>query len=482
MQTDREEKIKRLELLHEIKRRQILNSFYEFFVWAWDIIVTEPLKAQPYHRYMCDEVQKVAERVINREAREYDLIINVPPGSTKTIIVNQMLNGWMWAKDQKIRVISASSTNGLATESSEKTRDLILSDKYQRMFPDVKLKKDSSGKTNYKTSKMGQRYTTSVGATVTGIHAHIKLYDDLISVQDSNSEVARLQANNFMLQTLNSRNVDPVITPVILIMQRLHELDPTGMALLRWKKVRHIVLPAELSDRVSPPEAIELYSNGLLDPIRKPREILEQERESLGSYAYAGQYEQTPAPDSGGIFKKEWFEIIDFLPSHRDLAWNFTMDTAYTKNILNASSGLLAWAVDGHNLLIRSYEEVWFETPELNDYIPHFVEVNGYSKRSMIFVEPKANGLDIVQTVKKHTGLNIKADKAPTKDKVARARDIAPVCEAGRVRLIRGAWNENFLKRVAGFPMDDIKEAVDVLGMAVNNMNVNKIKTTYGSN
>jgi phage terminase large subunit-like protein len=479
---DKEAKYRKACLLRERKKRLVKANFYEFFLWAWDIIVTDPLQVQPYHKYICDEVQKVAQRVINREHKEYDLIINVPPGSTKTIIVNQCLNAWLWINDPSIRLISASASHTLALESAEKTRDLITSPEFQQLFPELKLRSDSNNKANYKTSKMGQRYTTSVGATVTGVHAHIKIYDDLINVKDGYSEKIREDANKFMLHTLNSRNINANITPVILIMQRLHESDPTGVALKKWSRVKHIVLPAEISERISPPEAAELYQDGLLDPIRKPKQVLQDERLSLGSYGYAGQYEQSPAPDSGGIFKKEWFEVIDFLPSYRDLAWNFTFDTAYTKNTLNASSGLLAWAVKGHDLIIRNYEEVWFETPELNDYIPHYVEVNGYSRKSLIFVEPKANGLDVVQTVKKHTGLNIRADKAPNKDKVARARDVAPICQAGRVKLIRGAWNENFLKRVSGFPVDDLKEAVDVLGMAINNMNVNKISLGMSSN
>ena len=155
-----------------------------------------------------------------------------------------MLNAWTWAKDPSIRVISSSSSNTLATESSEKTRDLILSDEYKEMFPHVVLKKDSSGKTNFKTDKMGQRYTTSVGATVTGIHAHIKLHDDLINVQDANSIVKRTSANNNLFNTLRSRNVDDSITANIMTMQRLHEQDPTGEALIIWSRLNHIILPS----------------------------------------------------------------------------------------------------------------------------------------------------------------------------------------------------------------------------------------------
>lgn len=481
----REKKIQLIERLREKKRRKLKADFYQFFKWAWDIIVTEPLKEQPYHKYICDEVQIVAERVLKRLPKDYDLIINVPPGSSKTIIINQMLNAWMWTRDPSIRVISTSSASALAMESSEKTRDLILSDEFKRLFGNVELKKDSTGKSNYKTSKMGQRYTTSVGATVTGIHAHIKLHDDLINVEDANSETKRKEANNFLFTTLRSRNVDDSITANIMIMQRLHVEDPTGEALAKWKRVKHIVLPAELSERVSPPECRNLYTDGLLDPTRKPRNILEEAKTELGSYSYAGQYEQSPAPDEGGMFKKAWFKRItrvDFEKMNEDflvenpIEWTFACDTAYTKDQSNDPSGIMSVCHINNNMFIRMYQDQYLEFPELVKWIPIFANKYGYSSSSRIYVEPKASGKSAVQMLHRYSDLNIIEDKPPSVDKVARARGTTAIAEAGRVFIITDydnepeEWIDTLVHQMAVFPNGKHDETVDVFGIHVRRL------------
>src|SRR5690606_41828287 len=115
-------------------------------------------------------------------------------------------------------------------------------------------------------------------------------------------DVERESANNFVTSTLSSRKIDKLVTPTILVMQRLHEEDPTGVMISKkGTKIKHICLPAEIKEgtKVLPEEAKEDYVDGLLDPLRLSREVLEEAQVDLGSYGYAGQYDQNPAPSEG---------------------------------------------------------------------------------------------------------------------------------------------------------------------------------------
>ena len=108
------------------------------------------------------------------------------------------------------------------------------------------------------------------------------------------------------------------------------------------------------------------------------------------------------------------------------------------------------------------------EFPELVKFIPQWVQKNGYTNRSRIYVEPKASGKSIVQTLIRETGLNVKEDKPPTKDKVARVADVSASLESGRVSLLNGDWNREFLDQLSRFPSAKHDDMVDCLVMAIN--------------
>lgn len=332
----------------------------------------------------------------------------------------------------------------------------------------MKLKSDQASKTDFHNVHGGQRFTTSTGGTVTGIHAHILLVDDPINPQQSASKAERDGANEFVSTTLSSRTVNKEMTPMILIMQRLHEDDPTGHLLeRRGDHIKHINLPAEDYNNVKPRELSEKYVDGLLDPIRLNREVLQAAKLSLGTYGYAGQYDQDPSPRDGGMIKKEWFEIIEWESHYKNLVWNFVADTAYTDKEKNDPSGYIAYARQGSNYIIRAAETAHLEFPELMRALPSFCHQNGYSRRSMIEIEPKASGKSLVQTLRKETSLNVKEGVPPAKDKVSRVNDSSPIMEAGRIKLIRGRWNKEFLEQLTTFPNAKHDEYVDCVTMLI---------------
>jgi predicted phage terminase large subunit-like protein len=451
--------------LAELCRR----SFYRFLQEFWSVLIPEVPVWNWHIKYLCDELQYLNAFVVARKPKPYDLVINVPPGSTKSTIASQAYNAWIWTVDPTQRIIGASYANALSLSHAIKTRDIVQSDKYRRLFPEVELKSDQTGKSDFRNTHGGQRFTTSTGGSITGMHAHQIIIDDPINPLQAASDTERQSANDFVTKTLSTRKIDKAVTPTILIMQRLHEQDPTGVMLSKKaNKIKHICLPAEDEGNVLPREIAANYVDGLLDPVRLSLEILEESKTDLGGYGYAGQFKQKPAPDEGGILKKAWFDVVDWQPGFEALCWNVAADTAYTASDKNDPSGFIAYAEYQNTFYIRSIAVEHLEFPELCRSIASFANMNGYTRRSMIYVEPKASGKSLVQTIRRETSLNITEGANPTTDKIARVKGISPMCEAKRVKLIRGVWNEQFLDEVCTFPNAAHDELVDCLTMMLD--------------
>ena len=452
------------EALAELCRR----SFYRFVQEFWSVIIPEDPVWNWHIKYLCDELQYLNTFVKARKPKPYDLIINIPPGSTKSTIATQMYTAWVWLDDAAQRHIGSSYSHSLALSHAAKTRDIVNSDKYQTLFPSVRLKQDQRAKSDFLNTSGGQRFTTSTGGTITGMHSHQIIIDDPLNPKQAASDTERETANDFCTKTLSTRKVDKKISVTILIMQRLHEQDPTGeMLSKKGKKIKHICLPAENKGNVLPPELADNYVGGLLDPVRLDAEVLAESKTDLGSFGYAGQFDQKPAPDEGGIFKRDWFPIIDWKQEYSNLVWNFVADTAYTENEDNDPSGYIAYAEYENDFIIRKAETEHLEFPALCKALPTFAHLNGYSRRSIVEIEPKASGKSLVQTLKKETKLNCKEGVPPAKDKTARAKDSSPTCEAQRVKLIRGLWNKPFLDQLTTFPNAAHDEYVDCVTMMV---------------
>ncbi len=315
---------------------------------------------------------------------------------------------------------------------------------------------------------MGMRRATSVGGTVTGQGGDFLIVDDPLSPQMANSATERENANEWYRTTFYSRLNSPKIGVRIIIMQRVHEDDLSGFLLDRETRLNynHICIPATIDGEVKPKKLENFYDkNGLFWEERFGQDVLDDYKKALGSYGYAGQLMQTPTPLDSGMIRQEWFKIDRY---REDGVVNFVIDPAYTANQKNDPSALLAYIYKDNKWQIVDCTNVYKEFPDLVKFIPQWVTKNGYTNKSRIFVEPKASGKSIVQTLIRETGLNVREDKPPTKDKVARVADISATLESGRVGLLQGKWNSEFLDQLTKFPSAKHDDMVDCLVMAVN--------------
>lgn len=458
--------------LYEVEAELCRRSFYYFVQYFWDTIIAERPVWNWHLEYICAELQKEGIRVKDRRKKDYDyLIINVPPGSSKSTICSEMYVLWCWTIDASIRFICGSYAATPAEDIAGKCFKIYNSEKYARLFPHL-VAKASGGKTHFQNGLLGERYTTSTGSAITGIHAHIRIMDDAMNPTIASSDAERATANKFTTETLSTRSVDEDISITILVMQRLNENDTTGYILnLRQAgvRVKHICLPVEISEKIRPiPEDVAVnYVDGLLDPKRKSREVLATKKAELGSYGYSGQMLQSPSPPEGGILKKPWFPIVPRASVPEGLIVHFQLDTAYTEKQQNDPSGITAYCTDGNFAYILWSTSVKKEFPALCEWVKIFVQQHGYSDRSKIYIEPKASGISVVQQLKHTTKLNVIEDESPDKSKLARVNAASPKCEAGRVVFVNGPWNDDTLNQYTHFPNGAHDEEVDNLSAIV---------------
>ena len=462
------------ELALRVVADECRKRFFYFVQTFWDVIIKEPPVFNWHIQYLCEELERLSECIVHRQPKPYDLIINIPPGTTKSTIVTIMWPVWLWVLDATIRIITNSYSGSLSLEHATKSKDIILSDKFQKLFPHIQIRRDKSGKQNYENTSTGFRYATSTGATITGFHAHVIINDDPQNPKQAESEQMRIAANEHT-KTLSSRKVDKANTPVVTIMQRLHEDDVTGYLLKRkGEKIRHICLPAEDCDEVKPSSLRANYKDGLLDPVRLSRAVLEEAKTDLGSRGYAGQYGQSPVAAGGNIIKEAWFKHIS-LAEFRALRFNepmhFFLDSAYDEKKAksdNDPSGIIATCKIGNNIYISNAKKVWKDFPDLISFLPEFLYANDYSTESTLRIEPKANGKSIVQVLERETSLNVTETPTPKDSKAVRLHAASPKIECGRLWLVDGDWNEEFIDEVCGFPNKSHDEFVDLVGYALD--------------
>ena len=461
--------LEELPSINQIDAELCRRSFYYFVQYFWGTIIAEEPVWNWHIKYLCDELQEIGIRVKNREKKEFDYyIINIPPGSSKSTIVSEMYPLWCWTIDATQRFICGSYASTPAEDISEKCYNIYKSDKFQDLFPHLVVN-TTGGKTGFKNGLLGERHTTSTGSGITGIHAHQIILDDPMSPAVASSDVERNGANKWVSETISSRKVSNDFSVVLIVMQRLHEEDTTGYLLKKGLKIKHICLPAELSDDVKPEELKKNYIDGLFDPVRRSKESLIATKTDLGSYGYSGQMMQRPSPMDGGLIKKNWFTIIKRAEAPTNVVVNFQLDPAYTAKQKNDPTGATAYFKHSNDIYITNSTSVWKEFPELCKWLPDWVAENGYTPQSRIRIEPKASGKSVAQQIKRTTNLNIIEDEPPKDDKVTRVNSASPKMEAGRVYLIEGPWNEAWLNQVAAFPNGVHDDEVDNLTAIIHN-------------
>jgi predicted phage terminase large subunit-like protein len=299
------------------------------------------------------------------------------------------------------------------------------------------------------------------------------------------SEQELKNANDWMSQTLPTRKVDKRITPTILIMQRLHQNDPTGYTLTKGKSnVRHVCLPGKLNPHVKPNALRRRYTKqgGFIDPIRMSDKVLEEVRTDLGEFGYAGQIAQHPVPLSGGMFKVDRL-VVDTAPNPRDLvslarywdkAGSVKKRSAYTVGALMGldNRGRL-WVLDIDRFRASSSDrEARIKQNAKMDVAKWRVNPKGPFDTSRVPVgveqEPGSGGLESAEgTVRNLMGYVVHVHH-PTGDKAQRADPYSVQVNQRNVHIVQAPWNADYIEELEYFPDSTYKDQVDASSGAFN--------------
>jgi predicted phage terminase large subunit-like protein len=453
----------------------VKDSFYEFVKEFWSVIIQEKPVFGWYVKVICDEMQTVAERVFNGEEKEYDLVINVPPGSTKSTICSQMFPAWVWTRMPSAKFICASYAHSIALKDSLKTRDIVESELYQRCFG-IRLREDQNTKGLFANNKMGFRFSTSIEGSVTGFHGHFLLVDDPLNPEASYSDAELKTTNRWMSTTLPSRKVNKLITPTILVQQRLHQADPSGEMLEKGESdVKHLCLPGELTDGVSPKNLAQYYVDGLLDPIRLPKKVLEKIEKELGAYGYASQILQQPVPLGGGMFHVD--KLVKRKTVHKKIVRAVrSWDKAGTKGGGAYSVGVLMGVDDDRNYWILDVIRGQWGSTEREEKIAKTAAMDEGMEgiygavETILEIEGGSGGKESGE----NTVRNLAGHKVfcyhPTGDKESRAYPFSSQVGAGNVYILDEGWFRDYVEELQHFPQSRFKDQVDASSGAFNRL------------
>jgi predicted phage terminase large subunit-like protein len=458
----------------EIGRR----DFEEFVKLCWPIL--EPgvtLDWAPYLTAICKHLEAVYDGDIQK------LIINIPPRHLKTNIVSVMYTAWCWVRNPGFRTLCGSYSMMLSTRDSQRVRRMVQDPLFQARWPHVQLRDDASTQIRLGTVEQGLRYACSVGSAVTGEGGDQLILDDPISADDAESEARRRAVQEWLTSTWASRLNDLKKGRQVIIMQRLHEDDPTGFLVDGDPTWEHLVLPLEAdlesacpiesAHRCSAKEGTSLgyreertAQDELLMPNRIGPKEVETLKASMSDYAVAGQLQQRPSPKGGGIVREEWFKTITKaeLPSkmRRVTGWD-----------LAATEGGGDWTVrvemgwTDQMIYVLEVERRQLDVAEVRAWVRDTADTNGDAVIVRMPQEPAAAG----KTVKKDfhnllTGYNVKSEPAGG-SKLTRATAFASALGSDNVRLVAGPWVRRYIREWLGFPMGKHDDQVDATSEAM---------------
>lgn len=437
----------------EVARIVARHDFYFFVRYMFFVRYGYAWSHSEHHKKICNALTDVFFGSIQ------NLIINMPPRYSKTEIAVINFVAWTMGKNPDCEFIHSSYSATLASNNSSQIKDLICHEEYQKIFPEVTLKDDSQAKDHWKTTAGGKMYATGAGGTITGFGAGKMrecfggaiLLDDPHKATEARSQTMRNNVINWFTETMKSRR-NKSTTPIIVIMQRLHEEDLTGF-LLSGKdddKWEHLCLPA-INEQGEP-----LWE--FKHDIQKLRQM-----EMASPYMFAGQYMQRPAPLEGGFFKPSNIEVIDAMPIVRQ--WVRGWDLGATVGG-DPTAGALLGLLDDGRLVIGDLVHGDVSVDERDKMIKNTATLDGFDVLISLPQDPGQAG----KTQAVHFGKMLQGFKLKTStesgDKVVRAEPFASQVNTGNVVIVRGSWNLGLIEEMRLFPNASHDDRIDALSRA----------------
>jgi len=449
-----------------VERELCRRSLAEFAKRAWHVL--EPSTALKWGWALdaiCLHLEAVSDGRITR------LLMNVPPGSMKSLLTGVIWPAWEWGPmgKQSLRYIGTAHKQDLAVRDSLKCRRLIQSQWYQKLWP-VTLTGDQNAKTKFENDQTGFREAMAF-TSMTGARGDRVILDDPLSVDNAASEADLLSAEVTFTESLPTR-VNNEDSAIVVIMQRLHQRDTSGIILDRKLGYVHLCIPMRFEADRRCTTAIgwtdpRTVDGELMFPERfSERQVSELER-TLGSYAAAGQLQQRPAPREGGMFKRAWFREVDAIPAGTEFVRGW--DLASTEGAGDYTVGAKIGRTPAGRFVIADIVRDRVSPAGVERMLVNTSSQDGVACRISIPRDPGQAGKQQAQyLVGKLAGYRVKATPE-TGAKETRAEPLAAQAEAGNVDILRGPWNAAFYDEATIFP-NGRKDQIDAAGRAFNEL------------
>jgi predicted phage terminase large subunit-like protein len=407
-----------------------------------------------HHKVMAKKFEEIASGKIRR------LIINMPPRHTKSEFASYLLPAWFLGKFPNKKIIQCSNTAELAVGFGRKVRNLVGSDVYSSVFPNVALQVDSKAAGRWATNHGGDYFAIGVGGTVTGKGADLLIIDDPHSEQEAAIASTNPEVYDKVYEWYSSgprQRLQPG-GAIVVVMTRWAKRDLTGRIVKSWvdkdgEEWEIIDFPAILPS--GKPLWPEFWSLKELESLKL----------ELPLSKWNAQYQQQPTSEEGAIVKREWWKIWE---PERPPSCEFVIqswDTAFTKNERSDYSACTTWGVfymneneqDPHVILLDAFKKR-MEFPELKETAyQHYMEW----EPDAFVVEAKAAGSPLIYELRQR-GIPVQ-EFTPTRgnDKIARINSVSDLFASGKVWAPSTRWAEEVIEEMAAFPNSEHDDLVD---------------------
>lgn len=459
----------------EARRELASRSLADFAKMAWPILEpSTPLKWGWALDAICEHLEAVSAGDLRR------LLINVPPGSMKSLLTSVIWPAWEWGPRAKplMRFLGTAHAQHLAIRDNTKCRRLIQSRWYQRLWP-IQLTGDQNAKSKFENTATGFREAMAF-TSMTGSRGDRVILDDPHSVDDANS-VVKLDTDIVTFREALPSRVNNDESAIVIIMQRLHEKDVSAVALELGYD--HLCLPMRYE------EGRSKWVVGTGDPRTCDGELMFEERfpawqvaeleKALGAYATACQLQQRPAPREGGLFKPSWFNPIRALPAditRTVRAWDLAATRQFGGNDPDWTAGVLMSRTRAGRYVIHGCRRLRGTPLEVEQAIISQSALDGRQTVIRLPEDPGQAGKAQAAAMVRALAGNIIKTARPTGDKATRATPFAVQAEAGNVDIlltgdaIADAWAQTFLDELCLFPAGAHDDQVDAAADAFNEL------------
>ena len=441
--------------LEKLKSRELAQTkFLKFVERVWPTFISGA-----HHKRMAEAFERVAEGKCKR------LIINMPPRHTKSEFASYLLPAWFLGRFPHKKVIQTSHTAELAVGFGRKVRNLVDTETYHDIFPDLSLSSDSKAAGRWNTSKGGDYFAIGVGGAVTGKGADILIIDDPHSEQEAAMAAVNPDVYDKVYEWYTSgprQRLQPG-GAIVIVMTRWAQRDLTGQ-----------VIKADAQRGGEGWEVIEfpaiLPSGNPLWPQFWSLEELEALREELPNAKWQAQYQQNPVGNESAIIKRDWWQWWEENDPPQCEFILQSWDTAFEKTQRADYSAGTTWGVFTHHkdnskniILLNTYKKR-VEFPDLKKDVLR--EYNDFDPDTLI-IEKKASGAPLIYDLRA-MGIPVQ-EYTPSKgqDKIARLNSVSDIIASGKVWVPRTRWAEELVDEVAAFPSGEHDDLVDATTLAL---------------